>query len=731
MLVILLSLVFIKLLMHKMNRYIDENGKSSMGAVVEQIQQTYDLQVNGYYSHLHLVEDYLLQEKELSLETDTHKKIFEAWEKESESTLLFLQENGKAITVDGKKIRIDIPSKLLLDLRNGHNIAKLVDWNHEETQSGGYMAAIPCPEYRIDGETYTAIGTVYDHAKLDSMLKLKGYNGNAYLFMLDNEGNITYTNQSEDIFFRNYSLLKHLKKAQAITENEADFLRKKIEEKEAGVLLLGKASRYYLGYAPIESNNTTLICIVPKGIVDNVLRDYQKTVWFATVLMVSFIFLLWIGLTWSVFKLSIADQKAEYEKRNNELQLQTMKKMEEANKKLKEAKNIATEALQTAENANKAKTDFLSNMSHDIRTPMNAIIGFSDLLEKNLDDRVKAKGYLKKIQSSSNLLLTIINQVLEMARIESGKAVLTLEPCNLSALFHSVNLVFEEDVKKKGIHFYVKTNVEHKYAYCDQTKLQEIYLNIVSNAIKYTPQDHAITINIQEVPSMQENFARYIFICEDTGYGMSEDFVPHIFEEFSREHTTTENKIIGTGLGLSIVKSMIDLMGGTIQVESHEGKGTKFTVDVSLEIASSEDVNETEAVSNEININEGKHKRILLAEDNDLNAEIACEILKSEGYLVEHASHGQQCVEMLQEAEDGYYDLILMDIQMPFMDGYEACKEIRKMKDTQKANIPIIAMTANAFEEDKQMAIKAGMNDHVPKPMDMRVLSPVLQKYLS
>ena len=388
-------------------------------------------------------------------------------------------------------------------------------------------------------------------------------------------------------------------------------------------------------------------------------------------------------------------------------------------------------SAEQARNANEAKTRFLFNMSHDIRTPMNAIIGFSDLLEKNLDDRVKAKGYLKKIQSSSNLLLTIINQVLEMARIESGKAVLTLEPCNLSALFHSVNLVFEEDVKKKGIHFYVKTNVEHKYAYCDQTKLQEIYLNIVSNAIKYTPQDHAITINIQEVPSMQENFARYIFICEDTGYGMSEDFVPHIFEEFSREHTTTENKIIGTGLGLSIVKSMIDLMGGTIQVESHEGKGTKFTVDVSLEIASSEDVNETEDVSNEININEGKHKRILLAEDNDLNAEIACEILKSEGYLVEHASHGQQCVEMLQEAEDGYYDLILMDIQMPFMDGYEACKEIRKMKDMQKANIPIIAMTANAFEEDKQMAIKAGMNDHVPKPMDMRVLSPVLQKYLS
>ena len=352
---------------------------------------------------------------ELPLETDTNKSFFEAWEKESESTLLFLQENGKAITVDGKKIRIDIPSKLLLDLRNGHNIAKLVDWNHEETQSGGYLAAIPCPEYRIDGETYTAIGTVYDHAKLDSMLKLKGYNGNAYLFMLDNEGNITYTNQSEDKFFRNYSLLKHLKKAQAITENEAAFLRKKIEEKEAGVLLLGKASRYYLGYAPIESNNTTLICIVPKGIVDNVLRDYQKTVWFATVLMVSFIFLLWIGLTWSVFKLSIADQKAEYEKRNNELQLQTMKKMEEANKKLKKAKNIATEALQTAENANKAKTDFLSNMSHDIRTPMNWKIK----ILKVLSVVHTLKGVCQNL--SFDRLYEVSNELTELLRDRTGE----------------------------------------------------------------------------------------------------------------------------------------------------------------------------------------------------------------------------------------------------------------------------------------------------------------------
>ena len=388
------------------------------------------------------------------------------------------------------------------------------------------------------------------------------------------------------------------------------------------------------------------------------------------------------------------------------------------------------ESAEQARSANEAKTRFLFNMSHDIRTPMNAIIGFSGLLEKNLDNQEKAKGYLKKIQASSNLLLTIINQVLEMARIESGTATLNLEPCNLSELFHSVNFVFESDVKKKGLHFQVDSKVQHRYAFCDITKLQQIYLNIVSNAIKYTPADHAITVSVIEVPSHKENYARYIFVCEDTGYGMSEEFLPHIFEEFTREHTTTENKICGTGLGLSIVKSMVDLMDGTIIVESIKGKGTKFTVDIALQIASKEDFTEEQVMTKEIVNNEMKHKRILLAEDNDLNAEIAIEILKSEGYLVEHASHGQQCIEMLQNASDGYYDLILMDIQMPFMNGYEACKEIRKMKDTQKANIPIIAMTANAFEEDKQMAMRSGMNDYVPKPMDMKILNPILQKYL-
>ena len=259
LILIFLNLIFVKFLLNRMNSYIAENGKSSMGAVVEQIQQTYDLQVNGYYSQLHLLGDSLIQGGVRSIELDKNKKFFEAWQKESESTLIFLQENGKAITTDGTKLRVDMPSKLLLELKNGYNIGKLVSLDYEQNKKDGYLVAIPCPEYRIDGETYTAIGTVYNHTKLDSMLKLKGYHGNAYLFLLDDEGNITYTNQSEDVFFRNYSLLKHLRQNQAITESEKESLQKRLEDRELGVELLGESEPYYLGYCPIESNHSMLI----------------------------------------------------------------------------------------------------------------------------------------------------------------------------------------------------------------------------------------------------------------------------------------------------------------------------------------------------------------------------------------------------------------------------------------------------------------------------------------
>ena len=376
-------------------------------------------------------------------------------------------------------------------------------------------------------------------------------------------------------------------------------------------------------------------------------------------------------------------------------------------------------SAEQAKNASEAKTRFLFNMSHDIRTPMNAIVGFSGLLEKNLQNEKKAKEYLEKIQSSSNLLLMIINQILEMARIESGTAVLQLKAEDMDALFHRVNTVFEEDIRKKNLQYHADLDIRHHYVVCNQTKLQEIMLNIISNAIKYTPEGHSIHVEIHEAASENPSKIHYIFLCEDTGIGMSEEYLPHVYEEFSREHTTTENKVQGTGLGLSIIKSMIELMGGSIQVESRQGIGTKFTVDFSFDIASKEEVYGNQNTMKPPEIHTIKGTRILLVEDNELNAEIAKTVLEDDGALVTRVEDGQQAVELFKEKPAGTFDAILMDLMMPVMDGYTATKKIRSLERSDAKTIPIIAMTANAFQEDAEKCIAVGMNAHLAKPLDI------------
>ncbi len=704
-----------------------------MGAVVEQIQQTYDLQVNGYYSQLHLLEDSLIQEKVRSIELDRNKKFFEAWQKESESTLIFLQENGKAITTDGTKLRVDMPSKCLLDLRNGYNIGKLVSLDYNQKKKDGYLVAIPCQEYTINGETYTAIGTLYDHSKLDSMLSVKSYNGNAYLFMLDNDGNITYTNQKEDKFFRNYFLLKHLKGDQAITEEEADSLQKKLDGREQGVELLGSDKPYYLGYCPIENNNTMLICIVEKSVVDNVLRDYQKTIVFETILMAGFILLLFAGLFYSISRRSLAEQKAEYEKRNNEIQTQAMKEMEESNKKLKKAKDITTEALQTAENANKAKTDFLSNMSHDIRTPMNAIIGMTSLIRHDAGNKAKVIEYADKIDISSQHLLGIINDVLDMSKIEAGKTVFKYTDFSILDFITELNTIFHSQIDEKNQTLtIIKENIRHEWVNGDQVHLMQIFSNLVSNAVKYTQEGGKIQFLVEECETKSSVYAKYRFLVSDNGMGMSADFKDTIFDAFTRAESSMTNKIQGTGLGMAITKNLVEAMGGTIDVESELGQGSCFEVLIDLRIAEDRFVSSAEqAEKDEPAGNVLKGMRFLCAEDNELNAEILMELLKIEGAECTICENGKRVLEAFEQSAPGDYDMILMDVQMPVMNGYEATKAIRRSSHELAKTIPIIAMTANAFSEDIQHSLAAGMNAHVSKPVEMKVLEKTIRSIKS
>ena len=377
-----------------------------------------------------------------------------------------------------------------------------------------------------------------------------------------------------------------------------------------------------------------------------------------------------------------------------------------------------------AEAANNAKTSFLFNMSHDIRTPMNAIIGFTDLLKKNQDNPEKRADYLKKIQDSSAVLLSIINNVLEMARIEKGTVELVESAWSAEQYNDTLYSVFYDMMVRKGIEFTRQVKVQNHYVFCDPIKLREVFINILSNSYKYTEPGGKVNMLLEEIPSDREGYALYRTTITDTGVGISEEFLPHIFEEFTREKTSTDNKIEGTGLGMPIVKRLVEFMEGSIEVYSEKGVGTTFVVTIPHRIADRLDLADHAGVELDPNLFRGK--RILLAEDNNLNAEIAIEILKEMGFETERAQNGQIAVDMLYEASEGYYDVILMDIQMPCMNGYEAARAIRAMSDYNKSSIPIIAMTANAFEEDRKEAMNAGMNDHLAKPIDVKELTKAL-----
>ena len=386
-------------------------------------------------------------------------------------------------------------------------------------------------------------------------------------------------------------------------------------------------------------------------------------------------------------------------------------------------------AVENAESANRAKSTFLFNMSHDIRTPMNAIIGYADLASRHSDDPAKLKNYMENIQVCGQNLLMLLNNVLDLARIENDKTEMEYSVSDVDKDFRNCVAMFRNQADSKGQTLTVTTQLLHPYVYVDIPHLTEVCTNLVSNAVKYTGAGGTIRCDVTQKSGEKEGWCDTVITVADNGIGMSQEFQKHIFEPFERERTSTVSKVEGSGIGMGIVKKLVGLMGGTVAVESKIGVGSKFTVTIPCRIAS-EDETQAKRETNPSDQKCLRGTRILLTEDNDLNAEIATELLQEEGCTVDRAKDGVECVDMLEKAANGTYQLILMDIQMPVMNGYDAAKKIRRMEDPQKANIPIIAMTANAFTEDKQAALDAGMNDHIAKPINMNVLVPTLRKYL-
>ena len=728
------GVVCVQLLLGQMNRAIEDNGKLSMQAVVEQLEQSYELQVENYYDRLRLVESYAAQGDADLAESEAFNHFVETLQEQTSWRILFIKDNGMATTLGGDERKLDVSSAFLSDLKNGQNVSKLVSSRDGQTSQGKFLLAIPCQAYTLGGQTYTSIGALVDRSEMDSALTLHAYGEKAFLFLLSEHGEVLYTNQTDEKLFQNYSLLKHLSKDGALTQDQYSSLQSSIGERDGGVELLGGDNAYYLGHVPMGDSGSTIVCIAPKGVVDNTLASYQKTVFFSITGMGVALLVLLSGFFFGLWKASVANQKAAYQRNSVEQQRQNMKKLEALNDKLKETQAVTVQALKAAEVANKAKTSFLSNMSHDIRTPLNAIIGLSSLIEHDAADERRVREHVHKVQVSSHALLEILNEVLDMNKIESGKTTLSYSNFSLADFARDAEDMFRPQAEAKGQTFELVTEgVRHAWVQGDRVRLMQIASNLLSNAVKYTQPGGSIRFVIDEHPASSEAYAKFSFVVQDDGVGMDEDFQGKLFDAFTREESTLTNKIQGTGLGMAITKSLVELMGGTIGVTSEKGRGSRFVVMLDMKVAQ-EGAEAAGAAGGTRRRGAAGERgevslagmRFLCAEDNALNAEILAELLDVEGAQCTVCENGRELLEVFEGSAPGDFDMILMDVQMPVMNGYEAAGAVRASSHEQAASIPIVAMTANAFSEDIQASLSAGMDAHVSKPIDMGVLKKTI-----
>ncbi|MGN0077770.1 MAG: response regulator, partial [Coriobacteriales bacterium] len=738
-------------------------------------------------------------------------------------------------------------------LRQGDWIAQTVSWEDGSTRQTLFLAAIPCKPYKVDGISFSALGMLIDRAEIDNMLEISGFSGEAMFFSVDESGIVLYTNQDGAEYFRNYDLLKHMCADEAISQELYTSLREQFAQRATSTVFVDHPTTpFYIGYQPLTTSMGELVVITPASVLNSALLEYQSVAVKMIVVVMLVLMLLCLLMLYLLRRTFAAEQRA---------------RIEEETRRVKEEAMVALEyERDRADHANQAKSTFLSNMSHDIRTPMNAIIGFTSLAITHIDDQKLLKDYLGKICTASEHLLSLINDVLDMSRIESGKVKINESECSLPVIAHDLRNILLPSVNAKRLDFFIDTvDVEHEDIVCDKLRLNQVLINIAGNAIKFTPAGGTVAVKFAELPNAPEGYADFQITVKDSGIGMSAEFLETVFEPFTRERSSTVSKLEGTGLGMAITKNIVDLMGGTISVSSTPGEGSEFVVslrfktcgssvkrdrsipqlkgfralvaddnmdscssvskmlrtigmrpewttsgkeavyrvrmaaeerdpfrvciidwlmpdmngvevvrriradiggDVPIIILTAYDWSDIEAEAREAGVTafcskplflsdlydvlqeaqsaedagtepvaipideKFRGKRVLLVEDVELNREIVEAILDEAGILHESAENGQIAVEMVEAAQPGHYDLVLMDVMMPIMDGYAATQAIRSLPDQGRAGVPIIAMTANAFEEDRQLALEAGMNDHLAKPFQIQDLYTMMKRYL-
>ena len=636
--------------------------------------------------------------------------------KELDCTLMLLDDMGVGYTSSGN-IGIWNDIRFLADGADRHTFVS-------ETRNikGNYMAFVEKLEGAIANDTglkLTHIVMLKDIRSMKKYYTTESYGGHAATYIINEKGNKAFLDASQGDILGVRNIRKALREGVYAEKNGFKNMMGPLDKdgiSSANILLDGREFSYCI--AKMKGYDISVMLLLPS---EYVAVSTMKMLESSVGVMVIFTVIL-LGLA---FLAMISFGKA---RRSSKM----YKVEQETNKRLDKLRMAAEDALKVAEAANKAKSTFLSNMSHDIRTPMNAIIGFTSLALNNIHDGAKVEDYLEKILGASKHLLSLINDILDMSRIESGKVIIEEEAIDFKQMLQELHNIVAGQAEAKGLELSMDTTgLVYTAVYCDETRMKQVVLNLISNAIKFTDSGGKVFVGVRNIGTLSEGKALFELRVKDDGIGMSEEFSQHVFEPFEREQTSTVSKIQGTGLGMAIAKNIIEMMGGTIEVKTKKGKGTEFILNFKLRLQSKAEAKATEA-RKELMPQEQDFtgKRLLLVEDNELNREIACELLSCYGFELETAENGQEAVAMVAASAPGYYDLVLMDVQMPIMDGHEATRQIRALENAELAQIPIVAMTANAFEEDRQASKDCGMNGFISKPINMQETLKVLETNL-